>query len=98
MLRFGKLMVTLAVLAPIAVGVNVAWIWQLAPAAKPLPQLFVCPKSCGSAPLIAMLPIFSFFFPMFVSVTLCGWLAIPIGWLPNPTMVGLTLAVVCRKS
>jgi hypothetical protein len=56
-------------------GVKVTEMVQLAPAATEGPQVLVCEKS----PLPAMLPIFSVALPVFVRVTGCGLLAVPIG-------------------
>ena len=51
--------VNMALRVPIAVGVNVTSIEQLAPAARLAPQLFVCAKSPTLVPVKAMLVILS---------------------------------------
>ncbi len=58
---------------PAAVGVKVTLIAQLAPAAIDAAQLLLAPKS----PLAAMLVMLKAAFPVFLSVTVCGALAIP---------------------
>ena len=50
-----SLRVTFADRVPVAVGVNVTLIVQLAPAATLEPQLLVCAKSPGLVPVIEML-------------------------------------------
>jgi hypothetical protein len=69
-------MVTLADRVPLAVGVNVTLIVQLAPAATLDPQVLVCAKSPGFAPVSEMLWIVSVF-PRLVSVIVCGLLVVP---------------------
>ena len=67
----GALSVTVSVadLAPEAVGLNVTLIAQLAPAATLLPQVFVCEKSAPLAPVNVMLVIVNVAVPLLVSVT-----------------------------
>src|SRR3954454_19676400 len=75
-----SVIVTLAVRAPEAPGVNVTEIEQEAPAASVLGligQLFVCAKSLAFAPVIAMLPIDSGALPTLVSVEDCAALGVP---------------------
>ena len=55
---------------PVAVGLNLTVIAQLALAAMLVPQLFVCEKSLAFVPVIVMPVKFSCVLPMFVSVTL----------------------------
>ncbi len=55
-----------------AVGVNVSEIVQLAPAATLEPQLFVCAKSPGFVPPIAIAEISNGEPPVFLKVTVCG--------------------------
>src|SRR5208282_1680745 len=50
-----SVMLTEAVRLPLAVGVKVTLIVQLAPAATELPQVLVCAKSPGLAPVIERL-------------------------------------------
>jgi|ERR1017187_2025614 hypothetical protein len=58
---------------PVAVGVKVTLIVQLAPASTEVPQLFICVKS----PLGTMLVMVSVSFPVLESVTLCAVLGEP---------------------
>src|SRR5437879_6046093 len=60
--------VTAPARGPIAKGVNVTLIEQLAPPARLVPQLFVCAKS----PLAATLDMLSVWSPVLVSVTVCA--------------------------
>src|SRR5271165_252682 len=69
--------VTDAARAPPTVGVNVAVIVHVALAASDAPQVFVCVKSPGLAPVIAILVIASAAPPVFVTVTLCVALGDP---------------------
>jgi hypothetical protein len=59
--------------APVAVGVKVTVIVQLAPAANVLPQLLVWAKS----PLAATLLIVRGAFPVLLNVTVCAVLVVP---------------------
>jgi hypothetical protein len=62
-------MVSVPDLAPVTVGVNVTLIAQLAPAARLVPQLFVCEKSPPLVPVIVMLARVNTVVPLLVSVT-----------------------------
>jgi hypothetical protein len=73
--------VTLAVRVPIAVGLNVTLIVQLAPAARVLGlmgQVVLCAKSPALVPVIPILLMVSAAVPLFVSVTVFGALVVPI--------------------
>src|SRR5213082_2545082 len=72
-----SVILSVPVLAPTAVGVNVTLIVQLAPAASALPQLLVWSKS----PLIAIAAIFSVALPALLSVTVSGALVLPTSCL-----------------
>jgi hypothetical protein len=72
-----SLILIFAILVPVAVGVNVTEIVQLALAAMLVPQVLVSEKSALFAPLMAI-PI-NWVLPVFVSVTFCGALAVPTG-------------------
>lgn len=61
---------TLAVRLPVAVGLQVTLILQLAPAATLLPQVFFSVKSPGLTPVKAMFAIVMGALPVLVSVTL----------------------------
>ena len=63
-------MVNDAFRVPVAVGLNLTVIVQLALAAILVPQVFTCEKSVGFVPVIVMPVKFSRVLPMFVSVTL----------------------------
>ena len=66
-----------AVREPVAEGVKVTLIVQLAPAATLVPQVFVCAKSPLLVPVTAMLVMLSAAVPLFVSVTVCAALVVP---------------------
>lgn len=69
---------------PVAEGVNVTLMVQLAPAAKVLPQALVCVKS----PLAVMADIVSGPSPLFVRVTIWALLLEPTSWLENVRLAG----------
>ncbi len=64
--------VTVPLRVPVAVGLKVTEIVQLAPAATLVPQVFVCAKS----PLTPMLARLSVAVPVLLSVTVMGALAV----------------------
>ena len=69
--------VTVAVRAPVAVGVNVTLIVQLEFAATVVPQLFVCAKSPALAPVIdTLIPVSAVPLPL-DSVSGCELLVVP---------------------
>lgn len=85
---------------PVLVGVKVTVIVQLAFAASEEGQVFVCEKS-PVLPLDILIPVIdSDAFPVFVSVIICGALAMPTCWLPKLRLVGdrLTTACACRRT
>ena len=88
-----SVIVNVAVLLPAAVGVNVTAMLQLAPTATDDPQLFVVAKLLALVPLRAMLVMLSALEPVLVSVAVCELLVEPTFWLPNPMLVGETLAL-----
>src|SRR5438876_852284 len=67
-----SVIVTAPVRMPVAVGVNVTLMVQLAPAATDVPQVLVCMKS----PLATMLVTLSATFPVLFSVTDCATLVV----------------------
>ena len=77
--------------APVVVGVNVTSTMHLRPGASDV-QLFVCPKSAMSAPVILTLVIVSSVVPELVMVTLV-FLLLPCFTVPKFTCVGLKLAI-----
>ena len=70
-------MVTAAVRLPVAVGLKVTLIVQLAPAARPVPQLFVWAKSPLFVPVIEIEFTGSDTAPQFVRVTTVAGLVVP---------------------
>src|SRR2546421_9536398 len=85
-------MVTLALRVPLAVGVNVTLMVQLALIASELEQLSVSLKSLVLAPVTAILLILSASVPLFVSVTVCAGLVVPTFWLLKLKLVALRLS------
>ena len=75
-----SVIVTLALRPPVAVGVKVTLIEQLAPAARvlePLGQVLVWAKSPLLVPLRAMLLMVKAAVPLLVNVTVCAALVLP---------------------
>jgi hypothetical protein len=85
---FGSLvaMVSVPLRDPLAAGEKVTLIVQLAPAARLVPQLFVCAKS----PLTAIELIDADAFPVLCTVTVCAALVVPTLWLGNVRLDGVT--------
>lgn len=73
---------------PLAVGLKVTLIVQLAPAVKVLPQLFVWAKSPLLEPVIPIPPMVSAAVPVLLSVTVCGALVERTATLPKFRLVG----------
>ena len=73
-------MLTEAVRAPVAVGVNVTLIVQVPFAATELPQVLVAAKSPGSVPAVPILVTVKLAFPVLVRVTACAALVVPRFW------------------
>src|SRR5437667_259797 len=73
-----SMMLIAAVRVPLAVGLNVTLIPQLAPAANELPQVWVCAKFPALVPVIAMLLMVKIAVPVFLSVTVLAALVVPI--------------------
>jgi hypothetical protein len=85
-------MLTVAVRAPLAAGVKVTLIVQVALAASVLGlmgQVSVSPKSLAFAPLTAMLLNMSAAVPLLVSMIARVALVVPTFWFPKLTLVGL---------
>ena len=61
--------VRVAARVPVAAGAKVTLMVQLAPTATLAPQLLVCPKSPGLAPVMAMLVMLTGVVPVLVSAT-----------------------------
>jgi hypothetical protein len=85
-----SVIVTAAVRPPAAVGVKVAEMLQLPPAATLDPQVFVWPKSPLLAPVTAMLMMLSAAVPGLLKVTLCAVLDVPTFREANISAVGLS--------
>ena len=66
---------------PLAMGMKVTEIWQLAPTPSTLPHELVCEKS----PLMLMSEMLTKVFPVLVRVTVCGELLVPNVWFDNHT-------------
>ena len=89
-----SLIPTLALRLPVAAGVKLTVIVQVALTASvagPEGQVFVCAKSAEFVPATAMLLIVSGAVPLFVSVTDCVPLVVPTRWPANVKLDGLTL-------
>jgi hypothetical protein len=82
-----SVMLTAAVRLPVAEGVKVTLIVQLAPAATELPQVLVWAKSLALAPVTARLVMFSVALPVLLTVTLRAVLVVGTGWLPKARLV-----------
>lgn len=77
-----------AVRVPLAVGLNVTLMLQLAPAAKELPQLWVCAKSPALVRAIPMAVMVKLVVPVFLSVTVLAALVVPIACVEKLRLVG----------
>src|SRR5256712_8721561 len=91
-------MVTVAARTPVAAGVKLTLIVQLAPGAtEPAPVGQVLPaakaKSAACAPVMVMLVRFSGAPPLLVSVTFCAALVVPTRCLPKALLVAESIAV-----
>jgi len=89
-----SLMLRVAVRAPLAAGVKLTLMVQLAVAARVLGlsgQVFDCAKSAAFTPFTTMPLIVSAAVPLFVSVIDCAALVVPIFWLPKLSEVGLSV-------
>ena len=83
-----------ALRVPLAVGLKLTLIVQLALAASELPQVCVWEKSVALVPVIAIPVIVSEVVPTFVSVTVFGPLVTPMATVPKLKLVGESFAVV----
>jgi len=86
-------MLTLAVRAPPAVGLNVTLMMQFASTARLAGQVFVWEKSPAFAPVKLTPVIVSAALPLFVSVTDCGALDVPTFCDANVRLVGASVTV-----
>jgi hypothetical protein len=84
-----------AVKDPLATGVKVTLMAQLAPAATLVPQLLLCAKSPGLAPVMVMLVMVNAALPELVNVTDWAVLVVPTAWLPKARLVVDRLAEGC---
>jgi hypothetical protein len=80
---FELAMVSVAARPFTAVGLNVTLIVQIAPPARLVPQLLVCAKSPGFAPVKVMPVIASVPVPPLESVTVWAALVVFTNWLPK---------------
>jgi hypothetical protein len=87
-------MVSAAVRAPLAAGVNDIAIVHVPPAATEEPQVLFSVKSAGSAPVTAILVMLKAVLPVLSRVTVWDALAISTDSSPNAKLDGDTLAVV----
>ena len=78
-----SVMLTAAVLVPVAEGVKVTVMSQLPPAGTDVPQLFVSAKFPLFVPVTLMDVIVSLPLPVLVKVETCGGLVMPTVWLPK---------------
>jgi len=76
---------------PVAEGVKVTLIVQLAPAATLNPQVLVWAKLLALVPDTVMLVMLKSAVPVFVSVTVCAALLVPTVSFPKATLEGETL-------
>jgi hypothetical protein len=76
--------VTVPVLVPLCVGVNVTEMVQLLPGETGVGQLLVCAKS----PLAVMLATGNGAAPLFVNLTFCGGLVLPTCCDPKTRLAG----------
>src|SRR5207244_8439377 len=88
-----SLMLSAALRVPLAVGLKLTLIVQLAPAANELPQLVVREKSPALVPVIAMLLMVKLVVPTFVS-TVFAELVLPMATVPKFKLLGESFAVV----
>jgi len=72
---------------PEAAGVKVTLMAQLAPAATLAPQLLLCAKSLGFAPVSARPLMLKAALPALVNVTDWAELVLPTAWLPKARLV-----------
>ena len=86
-----SLMVSEALRAEIACGVNVTLIVQLPFGNTVLAQVVVSAKSPAFVPVIETLTPVKFVFPVLVRVTTCTGLVVPCAWLPKVILVGARL-------
>ena len=80
-----------AVRVPAALGVNVTLIVQLLVGARLVPHVLLCAKSVLLAPVTLMLPRVSSAVPVFVTVTFCAGLVVPVAWLAKVSVAGFRL-------
>jgi hypothetical protein len=85
--------VTLPVMFPVTVGEKLTLMEQLAPVANEEPQLSVSAKFA-----LTDIANKSFWFPVFVKVTVCDALVVPSGWGPKVRLFGTKVMVVGETS
>jgi len=77
---------TVAERAPVAVGLNVTLMVQLAPPATLEPQVLLCEKSPAFVPETPMLAMLKLVLPVLDSVTDFALLVVLMGWFPKPRL------------
>jgi Na+-transporting NADH:ubiquinone oxidoreductase subunit NqrE len=83
-----------AVRVPLAVGLKVILMLQVAPAANELPHVWVCAKSPALVPVMAIPVMLMAVVPTLVSVTVFAGLVVPMATVPKFRLVGKSFAVV----
>jgi hypothetical protein len=85
----------LPVLNPVAPGVKLTLMLQLAPAAT-VPLLgHVVAEVRAKSPLTVTLEMFSVAVPLFDSVTLWALLVVPTSWFANVRLIGASVTAAC---
>ena len=87
-------MLTVALLLPVAVGLNVRLILQLAPPLMLIPQSLESAKSPALVPVILILERLSRAVPVLVRTVVLEALVVPRAWVPNDNAFGLKLTTV----
>jgi hypothetical protein len=83
-----------AVRVPLAVGLKVILMLQVARAANELPHVWVCAKSPALIPVMAIPVMLMVVVPTLVSVTVFAGLVVPMATVPKFRLVGKSFAVV----
>jgi hypothetical protein len=82
---------TVAVRGPVALGENVTAMLQLKPASSGLEQLLVCTKSPALAPVMMMLLMVRFAFPLLVRFRFCAALVVSMACVAKVKVDGVRL-------
>jgi hypothetical protein len=84
-----SVMVSVADAAPVAAGLKMTLMVQLAAIAREVPQVLVCEKSAAFVPVMVMLVIVRTDFELFVSVAVLAALDVLMSWLPKVRETGI---------